>query len=86
MPSLPLGLTRHPWLSLPISASEQLYHRTLDQSMETVFKVIVPDWEDKVDCAIGLSYRPASLCSLTGRYDNPMHSHISQLYPPSQGL
>ncbi len=35
---------------------------------------------DKVDYGIGLSYRPASLCSLTGRYDNPMP------YPPSQGL
>jgi hypothetical protein len=26
----------------------------------------------KADYGIGLSYRPASLCSLTGRYDNPM--------------
>ncbi len=25
-----------------------------------------------VDSTLGLSYRPASLCSLTGRYDNPM--------------
>ncbi len=27
---------------------------------------------DKVDCDIGLSHRPDSLWSLTGRYDNPM--------------
>ncbi len=27
---------------------------------------------DKVDSGIGLSYRPASLCSLAGRYDNLM--------------
>jgi hypothetical protein len=27
---------------------------------------------DKVDSGIGLSYRPASLCSLAGLYDNPM--------------
>jgi hypothetical protein len=27
---------------------------------------------DKVDCGIGWSYRPASLCSLMGRYDNPV--------------
>jgi hypothetical protein len=27
---------------------------------------------DKVDNGIGLSYRPTSLCSLTGQCDNPM--------------
>ncbi len=27
---------------------------------------------DKVDYGIGLSYWPASLCSLAGRYENPM--------------
>ncbi len=27
---------------------------------------------DIVDSGIGFSYRPASLCSLAGRYDNPM--------------
>jgi hypothetical protein len=27
---------------------------------------------DKFDYGISLLYRPASLCSLTGRYDNPM--------------
>jgi hypothetical protein len=27
---------------------------------------------DKVDYGIGLSFRPAILCSLTGRYDNQM--------------
>ncbi len=36
-----------------------------------------------VDSCIGLSYQPASLCSLAGRYDNPMpESAIS----PSQRL
>jgi hypothetical protein len=29
---------------------------------------------DKVNFGLGLSYRPASLCSLTGRYDN--HSQL----------
>ncbi len=29
-------------------------------------------WGDKVDSGIGLSYRPASLCSRAGQYDNPM--------------
>jgi hypothetical protein len=33
---------------------------------------IVPDWGDLVNYDTGLSYRPASQCSLTGRYDNPM--------------
>jgi hypothetical protein len=31
---------------------------------------LVPDWGDKVDYGLGLSYRPASL--LAGRYDNPV--------------
>jgi hypothetical protein len=36
-------------------------------------KFIVPDWGDKVDHGIGLSYRPAAgLHRLEGRYDNPM--------------
>ncbi len=38
---------------------------------------------EKVDYGIGLSYRPASQCSLTGRYNN---LYNSQLYPPSRGL
>jgi hypothetical protein len=37
-----------------------------------VAKFIVPDWGDKVDSGIGLSYRPARIHRLTGRYDNPM--------------
>jgi hypothetical protein len=36
----------------------------------TIF--IVHDREDKVDSNIGMSYRPASLCRLPGRYNNPM--------------
>jgi len=48
-----------------------------------VAKFIVPDWGDKVDSGIGVSYRPAKLHRLEGRYDNPMpESTIS----PSQGL
>jgi hypothetical protein len=31
-----------------------------------------PWMSDKVDSGIGLSYRQANLCSLAGRYDNPM--------------
>ncbi len=33
---------------------------------------IVPDWGDKVDPGIGLSYRPARLHRLAGLYVNPM--------------
>ncbi len=37
----------------------------------------------KVDFGIGLSYRPLSLGSLVGRYDNPMPELTLS---PSQGL
>ncbi len=38
-----------------------------------VAKIIVPDWGDKVNSGIGLSYRPASgLHRLASLYDNPM--------------
>jgi hypothetical protein len=41
---------------------------------------IVPDWGDKVNSGIGLSYRPARLNRLMARYNN----HMSELtmYPP----
>ncbi len=42
---------------------------------------LVPDWRDKVDYGIGLSYRPAKLHRLAGRYDNPMLDLT--LYPQS---
>ena len=46
-------------------------------------KIIVLDWGDKVNSGIGLSYRPATLLRLAGRFDNPLpESTIS----PSQGL
>jgi hypothetical protein len=40
--------------------------------ISAVAKFRVPDWEDKVNSDIGLSYRPTRLCSLAGRYENPM--------------
>ncbi len=46
-----------------------------------VAKFIVPDWGDKFDSEIWLSNRPASLCSLSGRYYNPMPESTS-VYPP----
>jgi hypothetical protein len=39
---------------------------------------------DKVDSGIGLSYRPVSLCSLSGRYDNTMPE--STLSPQSKTM
>ncbi len=46
-------------------------------------QILSPWLGDIIDSGMGLSYRPASLCSLAGRYDNPMsESTIS----PSQGL
>jgi hypothetical protein len=44
---------------------------------ETQF--IVPNWRDKVDYGIGLSYRKVRLHRLAGRYDNPMP--LSTLFP-----
>jgi hypothetical protein len=38
----------------------------------TVAELIDPDWGVEVNSGIGLSYRPARLHGLTGRYDNPM--------------
>ncbi len=53
-------------------------------AMCTVAKFVVPDWRVIVDSGMGLlSYRPARLHRLAGRYENPMpESTIS----PSQGL
>ncbi len=50
---------------------------------DTVAKFIVHDWGDIVDSGIELSYRPASQCSLSGRYDNPMPE--SSLSPQRRG-
>ncbi len=48
-----------------------------------IAKILSPWLGDIVDSGIGLSCRPASLCSLADRYDNPMpESTIS----PRQGL
>jgi hypothetical protein len=33
---------------------------------------LVPDWRDKGDYVIGLSYRPVRLHRQAGLYDNPM--------------
>ncbi len=37
-----------------------------------VAEFIDPDWGDKFNSGKGLSYRPARLHGLAGRYDNPM--------------
>ncbi len=57
-------------MCLPLSKSFIEFLEKL-HGFEPVAKCIVPE-EDIVDSGLGLSYRPASLCSLTGRYDNPM--------------
>jgi hypothetical protein len=36
-----------------------------------IAKFLVPDWGDIVDSGIELSYRPARLHRMAGRYDNP---------------
>jgi hypothetical protein len=42
-----------------------------------VAKFIVPDWGDKVDSGIGLSYRPARLHRLAARYDTIPHAGVN---------
>jgi hypothetical protein len=49
----------------------------------SVAKFFVPDWGDKVDSGIGLSYRAARLHRLAGGTTTLCWS---QLYPPIQGL
>ncbi len=44
-------------------------YETVDHAVD---KFIGPYWGDKVDYGIGLSYRPATLCSLMVQYNNPM--------------
>ncbi len=46
-----------------------------------VAKCIVPDWGEKVDYGIGFSYRPASLRSLAGRRQPPMHDIVDFFRP-----
>ncbi len=56
--------------------------RVLQLEEYAVAKFIVPDWGDKVDSGMGLTYRAARLHRLAGRYefDNPVpESTISPL-------
>ncbi len=48
-----------------------------------IAKFLVPDWDDIVNSGIGLSYLPAGLHRLAGRYYSPMPQSIIS---PSQGL
>jgi hypothetical protein len=45
---------------------------SVDLCPVAIFIVRLWLWGDKVDSGIGLSYRPATLCSLEGRHDNPI--------------
>jgi hypothetical protein len=53
-----------------ISISNTIYE-VLTLNSYFVAKFIVPEWGDKVESGIGLSYRPVSLCNLAGRYRLP---------------
>ncbi len=59
---------------------------TLPSAFFYTFEVqfVVPNWRNKVDYSIGLSYRPARLHRLAAQHDNPIWQ--SPLNPPSQGL
>jgi hypothetical protein len=63
---------------------EMYYAKSREESYlctEAIF--IVPDRGDEVDIGMGLSYRPARLHRLVGRYDKPM---LESTISPSQGL
>jgi hypothetical protein len=50
-----------------------VYTSPVNLKRPSVAKFIITDWGIYiVDSGIWLSYRPTSLCSLAGRYDNPM--------------
>ncbi len=91
--------------NLTIPWSVEIFILFLHFTVHPVAKFLVPDWwiyswlRHRVfvparQATIGLSYRPASLCSLTARYDNPMpEATISTiqglkiwLYLPSQNI
>jgi hypothetical protein len=46
------------------------------------YKFLVPDWKDKFDCGIRLSYKPTRLHRLAGRYDNLMPYIVDFFIPP----
>jgi hypothetical protein len=46
---------------------------SMNSAIHVVAKFIAPEYTGYiVDSGIGLMYKPASLCSLAGRHDNPM--------------
>ncbi len=48
------------------------FHGVIARDKKQVAKFIVNDWGDKVNSGVGLSYRPARLHRLVGRFDNRM--------------
>jgi hypothetical protein len=66
-----------------------VYYYTVPTSCSTcgigqpATKFIVPDWGDKADSGIGLSYRPARLHKLAGQYDHPMPESTKSDIPQS---
>jgi hypothetical protein len=71
-------------LGLRVPYPKFLFEYSLGAPPLLQYKFLVPDWGDKIDYVIGLSYRYASLCSLAGWYDNLTPK--SSLSPPSKGL
>ncbi len=72
-PSPPPALSL--WQVVSLSQLSSVSFKRPSVSLLTVLfcnQIHSPLLEDEVDCGIGLSYRLAILCSLTGRYDNPM--------------
>jgi hypothetical protein len=71
---------------MEISTQNSLTRRSLSYSVSSscpAAKFIVPDRGDIVDSGIELSYRPARLHGLAGRYENLMPEST---FSPSQEL
>jgi hypothetical protein len=67
--------------TISISEVEKKRSRRLKLSVQKPVRPIYCLWlRDIVDSGIGLSYPPASICFLAGRYDNPMPELT--LFPP----
>jgi hypothetical protein len=67
-------------LKFSVLASTYFYEKSF-LIIPSVAKFLVPDWEDKVNCHIGLSYQPAMsyICSRVGTTTlclSQLHPHL----------
>ncbi len=62
-----------PRVDIPIHSMGGNSNFSLSLQVAHSWRQILSPWGgDRVDSGLGLSYRPTSLCSLAGRYNNPI--------------